>query len=231
MNLPYKKIGIIGALDEEVNEIVLKTKARLLKKALETCFYTSRFNDFELVIVRCGIGKVNASIVAQKLIDEFGVEAMINVGVAGSVDARVKRNAVVISEKLYEHDMDAMEGAGVIPRMKTSEFVSDKALSDSAKRACERICNRDNIFFGTIVSGDQFICSNKKKQMLSTTFGALCAEMEGAAIAHACFVNKIPFLVIRSISDLADEGALESFEENKEEVVDYTTDIILKMFS
>ena len=231
MGLPYKKIGIIGALSEEVAGLVAKTGASLVKSALDTDFYAANYNGRELVIVRCGVGKVNAAIVTQALLDNFCVEAVINVGVAGALDVKVKRNDVVISEKLFEHDMDAQEGAGVIPRMKTSEFVADLSLVREAKSACERVCNRDNFFVGTIVSGDQFICSRQKRQWLSSTFGALCAEMEGAAIAHACYVNATAFLVLRSISDLADEDAESCFAKGEEEAIDYSLHVVLEMLS
>ena len=231
MSLPYKKIGIIGALDEEVASLIEKTNAKFERSALETNFYRANVNEYELVIARCGVGKVNAAIIAQEIIDEYGVDAMINVGVAGAIDSRIKRNGIVISEKLYEHDVDCLEGAGVISRMKTSEFVSDAKLVSVAKASCEQVCEKDNFFVGVIVSGDQFICTLKKREWLSEEFGALCAEMEGAAIAHTCQVNSIPFLVLRSICDFADEGAAESFQENKDEALDFTTDVVLKMLS
>ena len=231
MSLPYKKIGIIGALDEEVASLIEKTNAKFERSALETNFYRANFNGYDLVIVRCGIGKVNAAIIAQEIIDEYGVDAIINVGVAGAIDSRVKKDGLVISKKLYEHDFDCLEGAGVIPRMKTSKFVADEELINAAKASCEKVCEKENFFIGVIVSGDQFICTHEKKEWLSEEFGALCAEMEGAAIAHACQINAIPFVILRSISDFADEQAEKCYKDSKDEAVDYTTEVVFGMLT
>lgn len=224
-----KKLGIIGALDEEVQTVINSCNIKCTENALGTCFYEGSLGDANVVVVRCGVGKVNSAIAAQRLIDVCGCDAIINIGVAGSINNTVRKNHVVLSTELLEHDMDALEGAGVIPRMDSSVFVSDDCLLEEARAACEKVVAPGCFHLGKIVSGDQFINSSEKKKWLESTFGALCAEMEGAAIAHTCTLNNVPFLIMRSISDLADEDAQDSFEEMKEEAIDYTSSVLLEM--
>ena len=226
-----KKLGVIGALDEEVRAVIDSCNIQSTKNALGTCFYEGSLGSTNVVVVRCGVGKVNSAITAQRLIDVFGCDAIINIGVAGSINNAVRKNHVVLSTELFEHDMDALEGAGVIPRMDSSVFVADDCLLEKARLACEKVLAPGCFHVGTIVSGDQFINSSEKKKWLESTFGAICAEMEGAAIAHTCTLNDVPFLIMRSISDLADEDAADSFEETKEEATDYTTSVLLEMIN
>lgn len=225
MNSNFETIGIIGALDEEVEGLIAECKLVNKSAMLGTTIYECKRGERDLVIARAGIGKVNAAICAQFLIDRFNCETIINVGVAGGIGEGVKINDIVISTDCVEHDFDGGEGVSIIPRMDTSVFVASKKLLEAAKSAAEDI-NGIDIHFGRIVSGDQFIDSAEKKNWLVKTFGALATEMEGAAIAHTCYVNKIPFLVIRSISDAADENAMQNFEGNVVKTADLTIDVV-----
>jgi adenosylhomocysteine nucleosidase len=235
MTLRYHKIGIIGALDEEVDELVKNLIPNPLTLVpaqtydMGTCFYDGQIGKQEVVVVKCGVGKVNAAIATQRLIDNFGCDAVMKIGVAGAVAPEVKKNDIVISQDMLEHDMDAFDQPGVIPNMDSSVFVADNALIEAAKQACEKVIGPERYHVGRHVSGDQFICTNEKKEWLKRTFGALSAEMEGAALAHTAVVNKVPFVVLSSISDLADDDAVESFEETKDEAVDYTSAVVLQM--
>ena len=230
MTLAYKHIGIIAALDEELADIVDKLQLHEAEEALQTLFHCGIVQGQQVVAAKCGVGKVNAAAATQHMIEKFGCDCVINVGVAGSTNDEVRKNHVVLSTELHEHDMDCLEGPGVISRMDTSVFLSDKTLLDLAERKGKALLPEDFVHVGPIVSGDQFVSSRDKKEWLSSTFGSLCTEMEGAAIAHVCYLNSVPFLVIRSISDMADEDALDSFESSKDEAVDYTTALLLAMF-
>lgn len=222
MSTKFQKIGIIGALDEEVEGLKKCCTVARVTDALSTSFAECVYGEYNLVIARAGIGKVNAAICAQYMIDNFGCDAIINVGVAGGIGKGVKINDVVVSTDCLEHDFDGGEGQSIIPRMDTSVFAADASLLAAAKGA--KIAT--DLHFGRIVSGDQFIDSKEKGQQLVADFDALATEMEGAAIAHTCHVNSVPFLIIRSISDAADEEALDTFSANVVETADLTIDVV-----
>ena len=164
----------------------------------------------DVVIVRSGIGKVNAGICAQILVDRFGVDTLINTGIAGSLDAQIDIGDMVISTDALHHDMDATifgDPAGQIPRMDTLSFPADEKLVKKAVAANEKANPDIHTFTGRVVSGDQFISDKAKKEWLIEQFSASCTEMEGAAIGQAAALNGIPFLIIRAISDKADNSA------------------------
>lgn len=206
----YKVIGIIGAMDEEVS----KLKECLTEVSIHTAagmdFYKGKLSGREVVIVRSGIGKVNAAICAQILVDRYQVSVIINTGIAGSLNADINIGDIVLSEDALQHDMDAVSfgyDLAVIPRMETSVFKGDENLIKLAKTVCEEQLSDIHVFTGRVVSGDQFISDKKKKEWLISNFQADCTEMEGAAIAHAAYLNQVPFLIIRAISDKADDSA------------------------
>lgn len=210
-----KTIGIIGAMDEEIALLKEVSEVVAAKNILGSDFYIAKFSGKSIVIVKSGIGKVNAAICAQVLIDHFAVDYIINVGVAGAIEKSLKIGDIVISTDTVQHDMDVSalgDPVGTIPRMKESYFKADPNLIELAKKAGEK-CVGHNVYTGRIASGDQFISSAEQKTRIKTLFGAFCAEMEGAAIGHACYLNKIPFLIIRSISDNADGEAGMSFSQ------------------
>ena len=204
------KIGIIGAMEDEVAGL----KARM-EQVSKTVLARMEFNEGLLegkpvVVVRSGIGKVTAAVCTQILADRFGVGAVINTGVAGSMDARIDLGDFVISTDAVHHDMDATVfgyAPGEVPQLGQVSFEADKALADAAEAACRKVIPDQNVWRGRVVSGDQFIVSREKKDEIVKTFGGLCTEMEGASIAHAAWLNSLPFLIVRAISDKADESA------------------------
>ncbi|MBQ1275348.1 MAG: 5'-methylthioadenosine/adenosylhomocysteine nucleosidase [Cellulosilyticum sp.] len=209
-------IGIIGAMDEEVISLKRKMHVTEQREIAGMEFFIGTVEDKEVVVVRCGIGKVNAAVCTQILADIFNVEYVINTGVAGGLNPELNIGDIVVSSDTVEHDMDASavgNPRGEIPRMKKTYFEADQKLIDAAKAAAEKLKGDHKVHVGRIASGDQFICSMKVKEDIYTTFTAYCAEMEGAAIAHTCFLNEIPFVVIRAISDKADQSADVNFEE------------------
>ena len=212
-------LGIIGAMEEEVAELKRRMEIEEVSEVASMSFYRGKLEDKEVVIVRSGIGKVNAAVCAQILIDRFHVDTLINTGIAGSLDAQIDIGDMVISTDAVEHDMDASafgDPVGQIPQMDTFSFPADEKLVKLAKEVNEIINPDIHTWTGRIVSGDQFVASSQVKERLVTLFGAKCTEMEGAAIAHTAYLNKISCVIIRAISDKADNSAemdYPAFEE------------------
>lgn len=208
-------IGIIGAMEEEITNVLEDMNVVATKNALGLDFYLGTLNNSNnnIVLVRSGIGKVNAALCAQVLIDLFAVDAIINVGVAGAIDKNIKIGDIVISTDAVQHDFDTSalgDEPGVISRMDTSVFHADPLLIEAAKKAVESI--GFPVYEGRIASGDQFVSEPALKEKIATLFNPICCEMEGAAIAHACYLNRVPFVIIRAISDNAEEGCDVNYE-------------------
>jgi len=228
-------IGIIGAMEEEITALKTKLELKEVKQIKSLEFYTGFLHSKKIVLVRCGIGKVNAAVCTQILIDNFEIEQIINIGVAGGINPKLNIGDIVISLNAVEHDFDTTafgDPIGYISRMGMEDafFKADKKLIDIAKKAAENIKNI-NVFVGTIASGDQFISSKESKDRIKNNFNAYCTEMEGAAIAHTCYLNKIPFVIIRAISDKADEKADISFDEFTNLAAKNSSDMIEQIIS
>ena len=201
------KIGIIGAMEVEV-EILKKNISlkRTIKKASME-FFEGTIEGTDVVVVRSGIAKVNAGICVQILVDLFDVTHVINTGVAGSLDAKINIGDIVLSTDACYHDVDATVFGykkGEVPQLGTASFVADEKLREVAKKAIKTAAADIGVFEGRVCSGDQFISSKEIKDNIKKDFDGMCTEMEGAAIAQGCFLNNIPFLIIRAISDKAD---------------------------
>ncbi len=205
-----KKVGIIGAMDLEVEALkAAMSVARIVKKA-NMDFYEGTLNGAEAVVVKCGIGKVNAALCVQVLADLFAVTHIINTGIAGSLNARLDIGDILISRDAIHHDMDVAffgYAPGEVPQMGFREFLADEKLIALAKASCEKVNPGLHALVGRVVSGDQFISSKDVKERLIAQFQGDCAEMEGASIAHGAYLNGIPFVIIRAISDKADDSA------------------------
>ena len=204
------KTGIIGAMELEVEELKSKMTVSNISVRAGMEFFEGTLNNAEVVIVRSGIGKVNAALCVQLLVDIFAVTHIINTGVAGSLNAQLDIGDILISKDAIYHDMDVTifgYAPGEVPQLHTVAFPADERMAALAKEACERVNPEISTMVGRVVSGDQFISSKEVKERLIHEFHGDCAEMEGAAIAHAAFLNKIPFVVIRAISDKADDSA------------------------
>ena len=208
-----KTIGVIGAMDEEIAFIKGISEIISAKNILGLDFFVGKFGTNSVVIVKSGIGKVNAAACTQVLIDHFAVDCVINLGVAGAIFNELKIGDVVISTDTVQHDMDVSalgDTVGTIPRMEESFFRADDELIALSEKAGEAL-EGHSIYKGRIASGDKFISSQEQKNFIWNNFKAYCAEMEGAAIAHVCYLNRIPFVIIRSISDNADGEAVISY--------------------
>lgn len=204
------KTGIIGAMELEVAALKEKMDVTNIVKRASMEFYEGTLNGKEVVIVRSGICKVNAGICVQILADLFQVTHIINTGVAGSLDARIDIGDIVVSTEALYHDVDATIWGylpGEVPQIGQREFTADSRLIKLVEKTCKETAPELHVFPGKIVSGDQFISDKQVKQHIADVFGGLCTEMEGAAIAQAASLNHIPFVIIRAISDKADESA------------------------
>jgi adenosylhomocysteine nucleosidase len=225
-------LGLIGAMEVEV--AMLKEKMEQVtvttKAAME--FYKGSLCGCSVVVVRSGIGKVNAAICTQILVDDFGVDAVINTGIAGSLHAEINIGDIVLATDALQHDMDATGfgyEVGVIPQMDCSIFQADEKLREVAKKCCEAVNPEISVFSGRVVSGDQFVSDKAKKQWLIDTFAGYCTEMEGAAIAQCAWLNQIPFLIVRAISDKADDSATMDYPEFEKQAVLHTVRLMEAM--
>ena len=214
-----ERIGIIGAMEEEVS--ILKNEMRLDR--VETVagmeFYIGDIEGTDVVVVQCGMGKVNAGVCAQLLINDFNVTSVINTGVAGSLDDELDIGDYVVSTDVVQHDFDVSPigfEKGEIPYTGLYSFKADEILMAMAVDALEKSVDTD-IFEGRVCSGDQFISSTEQKDRILSDFGGLCCEMEGGAIGHICYLNDVPFVVIRVMSDKADGSGPSDYEEFKKE--------------
>jgi len=196
-----KNIGIIVATPEEMKELknimVESEKIRIFNLD----FYKGKINNKNYVLVKCGVGKVNAARTTQMLIDNFNIESIINVGVAGGLNNNINIGDIVIGEKLVQHDFDITAFGyekGYISE--TGKFFeSNRNLIERCKKI--KIENVQ-IILGTIASGDIFCTDIKMKEKIGSKFNSDCVEMEGASIAQTSYLCNIPFLVIRAISDI-----------------------------
>ena len=224
-----KKIGIIGAMEEEVE--ALRGKLTYVKTTSRASmdFYAGKMGNKEVVIVRSGIGKVNAGICTQILADLFQVDAVINTGIAGSLKAEINIGDIVVSSDALQHDMDARQfgyARGEIPRMDTISFPADPELVAMAKAACEEVNPDIRVFVGRVVTGDQFIAERSVKNEIASWTEGYCTEMEGAAIAQAAYLNKVPFVIVRAISDKADDSATMDYPTFEAQAIEHSVKLV-----
>ena len=203
------KLGIIGAMEIEVESLVAKLQDRVITEKAGSAFYEGTLNGMKAVVVRCGVGKVNAALCVQILCDCFDVTHVINTGIAGSLNVDLDIGDLVVSRDVIHHDFDCRifgYAMGQVPGMGVAAFPADEKLASVAFGAAQTV-HPEHVRKGRIASGDQFISSPEQKRKIIADTDAVCAEMEGAAIAQAAYRNGIPFVIIRAISDKADDSA------------------------
>ncbi len=203
------KLGIIGAMDVEVATLKEKMVDVTVSTHAGSEYFAGKLEGCDAVVVQCGVGKVNAALCAQILISEFGVTHIVNTGIAGSLSADLDIGDLLISRDAIHHDFDLRfwgRPIGQVPGMDVVAFPADEKLLQQAFAAAEAE-NPGHTRMGRVASGDQFICSREQKERIIADTAALCAEMEGAAIAHTAYRNSVPFVIIRAISDKADDSA------------------------
>ena len=203
------KLGIIGAMDVEVALLKEKMTGVTAARYAGSDYFSGQLSGVTAVVVQCGVGKVNAALCAQILCDVYGVSHLVNTGIAGSLCADLDIGDLVVSKDAIYHDFDISyfgRAVGEVPGMGVVAFPADEAMIETAFEAAEGV-NPGHTKIGRIASGDQFVCSKEKKEKIIADTHAICTEMEGAAIAHTAYRNGVPFVILRAISDKADDSA------------------------
>lgn len=207
------KIGVIGPSELEVNPFIKQISNVQLKNIAMLNFYSGVFKNVEVVSVFSGVCKVNAAIATQVLISEFNVTHVILIGVAGGLSRLVNVGDVIISTELAYHDVADEILTEYHPWMSDRYFKPDIELLRLCQLIAQYKFESYKYHFGRIITGESFI-TNKERDLLIQRYNPLCVDMESASVAHTCYVNKIPFIVIRSITDNADENGSDLFESN-----------------
>ncbi len=218
------KIGIIGAMEEEVTKLKEILTDATVEERAGLQFVSGKMQDKEVVIVRSGIGKVNAGACTQLLIDRFNVGCVINTGIAGSLDPAIDIGDIVISEDAVQYDVDATNfgyALGEIPRVGRLAFPASERLIAIAEEENRHVNSDIHTFIGRVCSGDKFVSDNETKDWIVKHFQGRCCEMEGAAIAQIASQNKVPFVIIRAISDKADNSATMDYPTFEKKAIEH----------
>ncbi len=229
-----KKIGIIGAMEVEVQALRSLLNGAQEHVAGGLTFTEGLLDGVQVVIVRSGVGKVNAALCAQRLILQFGVTHIINTGIAGALASGLKVLDFVASTDALYHDMNAV-GFGYkmteIPQMDCSDFPANTAMLEAAEKAFASLPEAEGhkLIKGRIATGDQFISDKALKQQIKADCNPACVEMEGTAIAHACYLNKVPFVIIRCMSDMADDIGENTYSFNEKTAANLSASLVRKM--
>lgn len=224
------RIGIIGAMSEEVLELKNLLQDIKEEKIGNLTFFKGKMYEKSIILLETGIGKVNAAIGATLMAKYYNVDSIIFTGVAGGVNEELNLGDVVISTDLIQHDVDVTtfgEKLGVIPRMDSSIFKANENLVELALNASKKLERK--VIKGRILSGDQFIASPEKLNFLKNEFNGDCTEMEGAAVGQVCHIFKIPFVVIRTMSDKANSTAHTDYKRFMEIAAKNSTTLVSEM--
>ena len=231
-----KVFGVIGAMESEVAQLRAALGNTETAEHSGLTFYRGTLGNNRVVLVKCGIGKVNAARCTQVLIDKYAPDYIVNTGIAGGIGEGLAVADVVIGTDLVQHDFDAVafgyaRGNICDPshRDTPSVFCSDKALIEAFRAAAASVIDVKRVKSGRIATGDLFVASARAKQDIAGTFGAVAAEMEGGAIAQVAALAGVPFIVLRAISDLADGSSPASFDEFEQQTADLSASILRKL--
>ncbi len=207
------KIGIIGAMDIEVEELINSMDDIKKEDISRIDFYEGKLQDKDVVVAKCGVGKVHAAVCTQTMILKYAPDAIINIGVAGSLSNELDFADIVISDGVVQHDFDVSPFGKPVGLITGIDLVKIPCSEELVKRllSAAEILEDTNIAVGTVASGDQFISSKEKKDYIVNNFNALCTEMEGASIGHVCYINDVDFCIVRAMSDRADGTANMDF--------------------
>ena len=222
-------IGILGAMDIEVDGLI-SAATDIKKKVISgIAFYECKIHGKQVVIAKCGIGKVNSALSCEAMILTFNPSLIINTGVAGSLSKNLKIGDIVVSEDVCQHDFDTSpvgDPIGLLPGVNMIKIPADnKAIKDFLKVAKKLGLNAES---GTVASGDQFISSKEQKDFIVNNFSAIACEMEGGSIGQVCCQNGTPFLVLRALSDSADEGAVDDYPTFAKKAAENSINMILE---
>lgn len=226
-------IGIIGAMETEVKSLCEQLQNAQTSTNAGLTYFSGELNGKDVVIVKSGIGKVNAALCAQTLILKYGVSKVINTGIAGATGGNLGIFDFVVSEETVYHDFDTTAFGyklGQVPGMNPS-FKADSEMVKKAIAAFGRTphAKEHKVISGLIASGDQFISAGEKKNFIKTNFNPVCVEMEGCAIAHACSINNVPFIIVRCMSDMADESVESTYSFNEDVCAKMSADFVTEI--
>jgi adenosylhomocysteine nucleosidase len=224
-------IGIIGAMQEEIALFLEEMERETTEKVAGIEYHVGTLAGVQVVLCQSGVGKVNAAVCTQAMIDRFQVDSVVFTGVAGAVDPALDIGDIVISESCQQHDMDVTAlglPKGQIPFQEVSIFEADPVWMQAAEEAAREV-TEGKVITGKVISGDQFIASPSMVTLLREEFKAACVEMEGAAVAQVCHMNEIPFVVIRSMSDRADHSANINFAEFAQTAARRSNEMVKRM--
>ena len=202
------KLGIVGAMQEEVETLLEQMDAPTTVTVAGSTFYEGKLSGVDTVVVQCGIGKVNAALCVQILCDCFGITHVVNTGIAGSLSADLDIGDLVVSRDAMYHDFDCVHFGypyGKVPGMDVVSFPADETLINFAVDAANQV-HPGHVTLGRVASGDQFVASDAMKEKIISNTQAVCTEMEGAAIAQTAYRNNIAFVILRAVSDKADHS-------------------------
>ncbi len=222
-------IGIIGAMSLEIDLLIDAITITEEKSIAGNTYYIGHINDKNIVLTCCGVGKVNAASSAQILISEFKVNGIINTGIAGGMHHSVNVCDIIVSSDVTHHDVRPEQMQSCYPYVKS--FQSDEKLAEAAIESIKAIQLDGKYHIGRIVSGESFISDLNIKEEIMSKFDPHCVEMEGSAIGHVAHINKVPFVIIRSISDNADEEATVSYEEFEKNTAEQSSKVVIKMMN
>ena len=229
-------IAIIGALPEEVQALQQQIKEPQITECGSRRFVRGKLAGGDVVVTVSGVGKVNAASAAQQVIDLFRPKAVINSGIAGGLDEKLSLGDIVISRDAVQHDVDTTvfgEEPGQIPDMDVWQFPADEELIDAAVAAGVKAEAdsefRGEVHIGRILSGDIFLTDEAKKRALREVFDGTCVEMEGAAIAQVAWLNQVPWVISRCISDQADDPDVTDYFAFKQEAIAISVKMVMTM--
>jgi len=207
------QVGIIAALKEEIEPLVQSMEDVETSKWGRRSVHQGRIGDCHVVAMAGGVGKVKAAACTQYLIDRFSLDALICTGVAGAVNPRLQTGDVVISEKALEHDFNPGDPK-LLKKFRKRWLEADSGLVKLALEAAKELNLADRCRPGKVLTGDQAIVSQDRRQWLWKTFAGDCVDMESAAVAQVCQMNGVPWVIVRAISDSAEEDSVAEFRRN-----------------
>lgn len=223
-----KKIGILGAMILEVDQLIDAMTIVNKKSSAGSTYYIGQLSGKDVVVACCGVGKVNAASSAQIMISEYGVDAIINTGIAGGMHKDVHVCDIVVSNEVTHHDVRKDQMIRCYPCVESFR-ASDELITTVVKALKAHPLEEGRYHIGKIVSGESFISSKVEKDKIIQAYQPYCVEMEGAAIGHVAHINKIPFLVLRSISDHADDQADMTYKTFEDIAAKQSSRLIMKM--
>ena len=222
--------GLYGEIAQHAAELYQQGFASLIVPSGKYSIVEGKFTEVQSPEKYKGrYFETESDFLTQILVDEFGVDAVINTGIAGSLNAQIDIGDIVISTDVLHHDMDAVNfgyAPGQIPQMEVFSFAADEPMAELAEKVCHQVNPEIKVFRGRVVSGDQFISDRATKDRITEQFHGFCTEMEGAAIAQAAYLNQIPFIVIRAISDKADDSASEDYPTFEKKAVEHSVRLV-----